>query len=95
MPHLCHYCNTLIAVTTNNKVGFRESCDKCHNDLHVCLNCVHYDKGSYNQCRETNAERIIDKDKANHCDYFQFGEGSGNKEAGQDATRKKLDDLFK
>ncbi|MBF0341324.1 MAG: hypothetical protein HQL95_10245 [Magnetococcales bacterium] len=40
-------------------------------DTRVCLNCRFHDPGSYNECRETVAERIVDKDKANFCEEFK------------------------
>ena len=41
------------------------------------------------------AERVVDKDRANFCDYFSLGAGGGGAGEDQDAARKKLDDLFK
>jgi RIO-like serine/threonine protein kinase len=52
-------------------VGFRECCDGCGEDLHVCLNCIFYDEAVYNECKETSADRIVTKDRSNLCDYFK------------------------
>jgi len=95
MSFHCHRCSSSVSVGPNNKVGFRESCDKCLSDLHACLNCTLYDTTAYNSCREPNADRVVDKEKANYCDYFQFRDGEGAKNGGKDAALKKLDDLFK
>jgi hypothetical protein len=42
------------------------------------------------------AERVVDKDRRNFCDYFYL-EGTGRVKAGdsKEDARKKLDDLFK
>ena len=56
--------------------------------------CEFYDKNSYNECRESSAERVVDKEKANYCDYFKLsGKNSGvdPKQAALDA----LNSLFK
>ncbi len=59
-------------VTVEGKVGRRDTCPHCGSDLHSCLNCEFYDEGAYNQCRETEAERVTDKEKSNFCDYFRL-----------------------
>jgi len=46
---------------------------------------------------ESQAERVIDKDRANFCDYFKFKDSAseGVTKGDKDSIRKKLDDLFK
>ena len=95
MSYTCFKCNSAVSVTTNQQVGFKESCQSCMSDLHACRNCIFYDISSYNGCRETSAERVVDKEKANYCDYFKFSEGSDSSKSAQEDPRKKLDDLFK
>ncbi len=51
-------------------ISRQEACYKCHADLRCCKMCVHFDTTVYNECRETQAERIVEKDKANFCSYF-------------------------
>jgi hypothetical protein len=36
----------------------------------VCQ-CVFFDQSVYNQCSEPMADRVVDKTKANFCDYFK------------------------
>jgi len=48
-----------------------EECSLCKADLHVCLACRHYDSKLNDGCREDRAEFVLDKDKANFCDYFR------------------------
>jgi len=64
------FCNKCFTVTETERVGFRESCESCDEDLHVCLNCEFYDEGSYNECKEVGADRITVKDRSNLCDFF-------------------------
>lgn len=81
-----------------DRVGFRDTCDKCGEDLHVCLNCKFFDQSSYNECREPQAERVLDKDRANRCDYFEANQGSmtlNKTGSSKDDYKKSLDDLFK
>ena len=55
--------------------GRREDCPSCGADLHVCRNCAHYDRQAYNECRETSADVVREKERANFCDFFtpEFG----------------------
>lgn len=92
---ICHRCKNELDV--GDKVGRKEACPSCGSDLRVCLNCRFNDPGAYNQCRETQAERVIDKDRSNFCDYFIFRDsvsGAGSGEKTKDA-RAKLEELFK
>ncbi|MBF0214634.1 MAG: hypothetical protein HQM00_13915 [Magnetococcales bacterium] len=54
-----------------NGFGRSDVCSGCTKETRVCLNCRFHDPGSYNECRETVAERIVDKDRANFCDFFK------------------------
>jgi len=73
----CHSCATVIALT--GLVGRKEECPKCGADLHVCRNCQHWDSKSYNECREPQADRVVEKDRSNFCDFFVPGESAGSK----------------
>lgn len=66
---ICHACQKANAVS--GKVGFREDCMDCHADLHCCKNCQFYDPKVYNECRETAADVVREKDRNNYCDFFQ------------------------
>ena len=85
----CFHCLTEFT----GKVARQDSCEKCSSDLHVCKNCKFYDSTAYNECREPSAERVVDKEKKNFCDYFSPGEVG--KTDNQNNARKALDDLFK
>ena len=77
-------------------VGRRDTCPHCTADVHVCKNCKFYDTTSYNECRESQAERVLDKDKSNFCDYFSLGNAStASSGPSKDDVLNQLDDLFK
>jgi hypothetical protein len=66
---ICHHCHR----ETNliEPIGRRDECPHCRFDAHVCKNCEFYDVKVYNECRETKAERVLEKEKANFCDEFK------------------------
>lgn len=74
--------------------GRQEQCPFCGADLHCCLNCSFYEHGAYNDCRETQAERVLDKIRSNFCDFFRFRQTTSNADEKQDA-KDKLENLFK
>lgn len=88
----CFSCGKPLEIS--GKPGRRDDCPSCGADLRTCYNCRFYDKNAYNECSEPVAERVVEKDKANFCDYFDFvGGGSEQIDSNADA-KKKLDDLF-
>lgn len=91
---LCHSCGKEVEV--RKLIGRKETCPHCRADLRCCLNCTFYDAASYNACRESQAERTLDKERSNFCDYFTFKESSGEKGVGggKDKAIDKLDALF-
>ena len=89
----CAFCGSDVEI--EGRVGRRDECPQCKRDLHSCLQCRFYDRSYHNQCRESQAEYVGDKERSNFCDYFQFGrESEGEKSAAEDAKRK-LEGLFK
>ena len=57
--------------------------------------CQFYDPKSYNQCRESSADRVHDKEKANFCDYFKIGSSNINPEKEREDAIAKANALFK
>lgn len=78
-------------------IGRNEVCASCGADLRCCLNCSHYDPARYNSCGEPQAERVLDKDKRNFCDFFSAaGKGRADKKQDSAADAKgRLEALFK
>ena len=64
----CFQCGT--EMTFGSLPGRRDECPKCGADVHACRNCAHYDRSAYNECREPQADRVQEKDRANFCDHF-------------------------
>jgi hypothetical protein len=96
MAHCCFNCNKEIELSTSGSPGRKEECPACRSDLHCCKNCVFYDSGAYNECREPQAERVVDKERGNFCDYFTFKTGvSGESGTKKSSALKELDALFK
>ncbi len=96
MSYFCHRCGKLLDLGSNAFTARNDECPSCRSDLHVCLNCKHFERGAYNDCRESQAERVVEKDRRNFCDYFSFGNGkSGTASSSKSEALKKLDDIFK
>jgi hypothetical protein len=83
--------------TIADKVGRAETCPSCGADLKCCRNCVFYDAGAYNQCREPQAERVLDKERGNFCDYFVFKDSASDRSGprGTPDPKSRLESLFK
>jgi len=80
------------------KISRRENCAQCNADLHCCRHCRFFDPGKNNQCAETQAEWVSDKERANFCDYFEPRttiDLVNRTRSGPEDTRKRFDSLFK
>jgi hypothetical protein len=84
--------------TISERLGRRETCPKCDADLHTCRNCRFYSPSAHNECAETQAEWVREKDRANYCDYFEprrGGSGVAGFQSRQDQAKARFEDLFK
>jgi hypothetical protein len=91
---ICYHCHKKIPVFGPIKIARTEECPYCSTSLHCCKMCKFFDSTVYNECLESNAERIVDKEKANFCDYFNLSSGTSNKASREDLL-KSADSLFK
>ncbi|MHB8764751.1 MAG: hypothetical protein ACYDA8_10535 [Deferrisomatales bacterium] len=74
--------------------GRRDTCPACGAELRACVQCAFYAPGLHNDCRETQAERVLDKGRANFCDYFRaVGRAPGPDPRAE--AQAKLDALFR
>jgi|APSaa5957512535_1039671.scaffolds.fasta_scaffold355371_2 hypothetical protein len=90
----CKVCKK--EITLDTKISFREDCNHCGADLHSCIHCGFYDTSAYNECHETSADRVVEKEKANYCEYFVVNTKNGDSaNTAKDDAKSKLDDLFK
>ncbi len=75
--------------------GRGDRCAQCGRDTRVCKGCEFYEKGIHNDCREPQAERVVDKEKSNFCDYFKPARSTGNGAPSRDALKAAAEALFK
>lgn len=102
MAYFCYKCSGELALgssgssNVNSSIGRSDTCPKCMADIRVCKNCAHYEPGVYNECRESQADRVVDKEKGNFCDHFSIATDrkSGSNQKASDPF-SALDDLFK
>jgi hypothetical protein len=91
----CHRCRA--EIHSVERVGRRDTCAKCGAYLHCCLNCWFYEPGSHNDCRETQAERQVNKEAGNFCEYFDLRRDGRKVETGKTKadSRLQLEALFR
>ena len=76
--------------------GRGDSCPKCGRDTRVCKGCFFYDKSYNNECREPQADRVVEKEKSNFCDYFKPNSPqAANPNQSGDALKAAAEALFK
>jgi hypothetical protein len=92
MSRSCYRCGR--DVGDLEQVGRRDACLGCGGDLHCCRNCRFYEPGYHNDCREPQAERQVDKQQGNFCEYFSFAQSRQATAVGADDARAKLGALF-
>ena len=81
---ICWKCKKEISI---EKPVRGDECPLCHADLHVCRACDFYESGAHNDCRESSADMVTDKERANFCDYFRCsGAMSSSKGSAQGAS---------
>lgn len=73
-----------------------DECPDCAVHLHVCRMCVNFDPAVPTACREDAAEEVLEKERANFCDYFQPSSGAFDKDvaAADQQARDELQALF-
>ena len=92
---ICIFCNKKLNI--KGKIGRQDTCPHCGRDLRCCKQCKFYDQDAYNECREVAAERILEKERSNFCDFFT---PKGSKSSGGSYNRTReakeaLEALFK
>src|SRR4051812_119504 len=89
-------CWNCASELTGLDYGRADTCKKCGKDTKVCRNCGFYDKDYNNQCRENQADRVVEKERSNFCDYFK--PKSGGAAAGTltlDKMKAAAEELFR
>lgn len=80
--------------TFEGGLAFREECERCAADLHVCLTCRFHDRYVENECRETEADYVSQKDRRNLCEYYKPKAPAGAEVDEAAAAKAKLNALF-
>ena len=95
MASKCYRCSKELSESFKIMMSRSDSCPHCMADIRCCKMCHFYDPKSYNECRESNADRITEKEKANFCDYFKFGPGTDDADKARSDALAKAAALFK
>lgn len=69
----CSHCGRELKIEA--KIRREEVCPACGEYLHCCLNCKFFTSSFSRACSEPQAEEIRDREKANFCGFFVFGQG--------------------
>ena len=90
----CWHCGRGL---TAAEYGRETHCPGCTKPTRVCRNCRHFAPGRPNDCVEPMAEAILEKERANFCEFFEPTDrpaGSGMAPNAEDLI-KAAEDLFK
>ena len=88
-------CAACGAGPLQDQPGRRDVCPSCGADLHSCIQCSFYTPGHYNDCREPQADRVLDRERSNFCDFFRpKAAGAGAPSTAKGEARARLDALF-
>jgi len=91
----CHKCGKELPQAFSVMLSRSDICPACRADVRCCKMCQFYDPKSYNECRESNADRTTDKEKSNFCDYFKLGTSANDAEKQRLEMLAKAQALFK
>lgn len=91
---ICHACKKELIYEVGQKIGRQDECHHCGAPLRCCKMCRFYDVTHYNECREPLAERVVEKEKFNFCNYFELST-SHDVEADKKRALDQASALFK
>ena len=69
----CYRCGESLAALSL-PLSRQDECPACSVYLHVCRMCDFFDPEVPKQCREDDADEVMEKDKLNFCEWFVPGE---------------------
>ena len=92
---VCYRCGASLA-SLPLPLSRRDECPQCTIHVHVCKMCRKFDPAVPRQCREDDAEDVVDKEKANFCEWFDPSEFAFDPalKSGADAAQQALESLF-
>ncbi len=85
---LCYRCGASLA-ELSLPLSRQDECPTCSVYLHVCKMCALYDPGVPRQCREDDAEEVIEKERLNFCEWFKPGDEVFNAARAKQETKAK------
>jgi hypothetical protein len=90
----CWHCGRGLGRTD---YGRETACLGCGKSTHVCRNCRFYAPARPNECQEPLVERVMDKTRANFCDFFMPAREplQGPRPGPSDELRKAAEALFR
>ncbi len=90
----CWHCGAALG---SQDFGRETNCLSCGKPTRVCRNCRWFSSAATNQCREPMAERVLEKERANYCEFFEAtlepAAAGGDSEAA--ALQQTAEALFK
>ncbi len=91
----CYRCGASLA-HLSLPLSRQDACPACSVHLHVCRMCRNYAPTAVDQCVEDDAERVVDKERLNFCDWFVAAEGAFDAAARreEEAAKAALNSLF-
>lgn len=85
----CFSCRKVFERDESRVVARTEECPHCGFRIRCCKMCDFYDASTYNECKELMAERVVEKDKVNFCNYFRIS----SRAAGVEDNKKAIEDV--
>ncbi len=67
---MCYKCGKKLDVAL--PISRSEECPNCGSDVRCCKNCIHYSVGVHYDCKEHVDELVVEKERANFCDWFSL-----------------------
>ncbi|CAK0746220.1 conserved hypothetical protein [Gammaproteobacteria bacterium] len=86
---MCWKCGASLADLPLPLARTAECPTSCCADLHVCRLCRFHDPKVANACSELMADPVLDKERANFCDYFQPRPGAYTPDAAEQVARAR------
>ena len=77
--------------------GRETTCLGCGKPTRVCRNCRWFAPDRTNECEEPVADRVMDKERANYCEFFEatINTSGLDGDSGEEDLLKAAEDLFK
>jgi formate dehydrogenase maturation protein FdhE len=90
---MCYYCGN----QANETITRSLLCSHCRRELRICLNCKYYKKDAYWDCDKDIPEQVIEKERANFCDFFVYAPkiDKDKQEKNQKAKNEAKDNFLK